>query len=199
MTLAVVVLPVSAQDTPVVVRMLDHMVVQTPGMDQAIAVFEAAHPNIQIEREVLSNAGEVLQSAFTDPSTAPHIFIASILDAVQQRSLVEGGYVYSLDQFPDWADFLATFPAPDAAIAPGGNLLDDVVVSMKFDADQFWHQWYINLDLYEQAGIVDAAGDPIIPSTWDEIVANARTIAENTDAYGLSYPGANPGTFGWNF
>ncbi|MDX1994722.1 MAG: extracellular solute-binding protein [bacterium] len=194
--LAINIVPLSAQD-PIIIRQLDHLVVQTPAFDLAIEQFEADHPGVQIEREVLTNAAEVLQFAFTDPSTAPHVFIANILEPAQMRSLVDAGYVYSLDQFPDWEEFLSRFPAPDAAVAPGQNVYDDVVVSMKFDADQWWHQYYINLNLYEQAGIVDDNGDPIIPSTWEAMVENAYTIHEATGAYGFSYPGANPGLFGF--
>jgi ABC-type glycerol-3-phosphate transport system substrate-binding protein len=188
----------NAQDDTIVIRQLDHMVVQTPAFDRAIAIFEERNPTVRIEREVISNAREVLQFAFTGDNP-PHLFVSNILEAPEIRALIDQNAIYSLDEFPDWEEFLATFPAPEAAVAPGQNVYDDVVVSMKFDADLFWHQYYINLDLYEQAGIVDAEGKPIIPKTWEEIVTNSYTIHEKTGKYGISYPGANPGTFGWNF
>lgn len=184
---------VGAQET-ITLRQLDNMETQTPAWDQAIALFQETHPNIVIEREVLNNVPEVIQFAFTGDN-APHLFVSNILDGPQITSLVDAGYVYSLDQFPDWEEFLATFPNSDLAVASGRNLYNDVVVSMKFDADLFWHQYYINLDLYEQAGLVDANGDPVLPTNWTELVANAYTIHEETGAYGFSLPGANPFLF----
>jgi ABC-type glycerol-3-phosphate transport system substrate-binding protein len=126
---------VSAQDT-IVIRQLDNQVVQTPAWDIAIAAFEEANPGITIEREVISNVPEVLQFAFTGDNP-PDIFVSNIVEADQMRSLVDSGYVYSLDQFSDWEEFRATFPNADLAVASGSNEFSDVVTSMKFDADLF--------------------------------------------------------------
>jgi ABC-type glycerol-3-phosphate transport system substrate-binding protein len=191
--LVVSIAPTAAQD-PIVIRQLDNQVTQTPAWDQAIAEFEAANPGIVVEREVLSNLPEVVQFAF-EGDNPPHLFAVNVLEGAQIQSLVDNGYVYSLDQFANWQEFLNTFPSPDLAVASGRNEWNDVVVSMKFDGDLFWHQWYLNLDLYEAAGLVDEAGDPIIPSTWDELVANAYAIHEATGAYGMGFPGANPFLF----
>jgi ABC-type glycerol-3-phosphate transport system substrate-binding protein len=187
-------LPLKAQSATIVIRQLDNMVTQTPAWDQLIAAFKEVRPDVEIQREVLSNLPEVVQFAFTGDN-APHILAISTLQEPQLRSLVEGGYIYSLDNFADFEEFRQTFPNPELAVMSGRNVFDDVVVSMKWDADLFWHQYYINLDLYEQAGIVDANGEPIIPRRWDEVVANAYTIHEETGAYGFGLPGANPFLF----
>lgn len=39
----------------------------------------------------------------------------------------------------------------------------------------------LNVEVFEEAGLVDADGYPIYPKTWDELAETAKTIKEKTD------------------
>lgn len=182
--------PVKAQETKIVIRQLDNLVVQSPAIAAAFKEFQKTHPNVELEHEAIANFTEVIQFSATGEA-APDLFVVNVLDDPQRRSLIDAEAFYSLDQFADWEAFLSRFPNPELAVQEGNNKYGDTVISMKFDSDLWWHQYYINLNLYEKAGIVGADGKAIIPTTWKEVVANAYTIKEKTGAYGFSLPGAN--------
>ncbi|MDD2959891.1 MAG: extracellular solute-binding protein [Lachnospiraceae bacterium] len=56
----------------------------------------------------------------------------------------------------------------------------------------------INADLFTQAGLVDDAGVPIFPKTWDELAESAKKIKEATGAAGLCLL-AKDNAGGWHF
>ncbi|MBE5957524.1 MAG: extracellular solute-binding protein [Lachnospiraceae bacterium] len=55
-----------------------------------------------------------------------------------------------------------------------------------------------NVELFEQAGLVDADGIPIFPKTMDELAQTAKTIKDKTGAAGLCLL-AKDGAGGWHF
>lgn len=56
----------------------------------------------------------------------------------------------------------------------------------------------LNLDLFEQAGLMEEDGTPMAPKTFDELIDVAKTITEKTGKAGFIFPTtANSG--GWNF
>ncbi len=56
----------------------------------------------------------------------------------------------------------------------------------------------LNLELFEQAGLMDADGNPIYPKTWDELAETAKTIKDKTGAAGLCLL-AMDNAGGWHF
>lgn len=56
----------------------------------------------------------------------------------------------------------------------------------------------INVELFEEAGLVDADGYPIYPKTWDELATTAKTIKEKTGSAGLCLL-AKDNAGGWHF
>lgn len=56
----------------------------------------------------------------------------------------------------------------------------------------------INVELFEEAGLVDENGYPLYPKTWDELAETAKTIKEKTGAAGLCLL-AKDGAGGWHF
>lgn len=42
--------------------------------------------------------------------------------------------------------------------------------------------WHVNVDLYEEAGLVDASGNPIMPSSADELIEQCQAIQSATGA-----------------
>jgi multiple sugar transport system substrate-binding protein len=40
--------------------------------------------------------------------------------------------------------------------------------------------WHINLNLFKQAGLIDASGNAILPKSADELLAQAKQFKEKT-------------------
>ncbi|WP_310603379.1 ABC transporter substrate-binding protein [Anaerosporobacter sp.] len=56
----------------------------------------------------------------------------------------------------------------------------------------------LNVELFEEAGLVDADGYPIYPKTWTELAETAKTIKEKTGSAGLCLL-AKDNAGGWHF
>lgn len=56
----------------------------------------------------------------------------------------------------------------------------------------------LNVELFEEAGLVDDDGYPIVPTTWEELAEEAKTIKEKTGAAGLCLL-AKDNAGGWHF
>ncbi len=56
----------------------------------------------------------------------------------------------------------------------------------------------LNVELFEEAGLVDDDGYPIYPKTWDELAETAKTIKEKTGSAGFCLL-AKDGAGGWHF
>lgn len=56
----------------------------------------------------------------------------------------------------------------------------------------------LNVELFEEAGLVDDDGYPIVPTTWEELAEEAKTIKEKTGAAGLCLL-AKDNSGGWHF
>ncbi len=56
----------------------------------------------------------------------------------------------------------------------------------------------VNVDLFKRAGLVDEAGYPIVPETYDELLETAKIIKEKTGAAGFAMPTMN-NNGGWYF
>jgi len=70
----------------------------------------------------------------------------------------------------DTADFT------DAAKA--GVTKDGKIFALPFDTHTWL--WHINLNLFKQAGLIDASGKPILPKNPDELLAQAKQFKEKT-------------------
>ena len=57
---------------------------------------------------------------------------------------------------------------------------------------------YCNVEVFEEAGLVDEGGYPIYPKTWDELAETAKTIKDKTGAAGICILAKN-NAGGWHF
>jgi len=62
--------------------------------------------------------------------------------------------------------------------ARAGVTVDGKTYALPWDTNSWL--WHLNGNLFRQAGLVDAAGEPILPKTVDEAVAQAAQIREKT-------------------
>lgn len=78
--------------------------------------------------------------------------------------------------------------------------MNEKIYAMPWDTHSWL--WHINVNLFKQAGLVDAGGQPVIPKTVEELVAQAKQMKEKTGkpyviiATGTAGDFAN-GTRGW--
>lgn len=193
----VAVLAQEEEGEKIILTQWDGYVSQTPAWEEAISIFQERFPNVEIQRSVQTNVAEILQFAFLSENEPDILFPSA--DPAINRQWVEAGYLVDLQQFPDWEEFRSTFPNADVAVSEGINMFDGKVISMKMEADMWWHQLYVNLNLYEEAGIVDADGNPILPTRWEELVQNAYTINESTGAFGYGIGAGDTWSLGWQW
>ncbi len=62
--------------------------------------------------------------------------------------------------------------------ARAGVTMDGQIYAMPWDTHSWL--WHFNVNLFKQAGLVDAQGQPIVPKTVDEMMAQAKLIQEKT-------------------
>jgi len=176
----------------------DYWVTQGPAIDEIIATFEEMHPDIKVNKNTIGGGpyNESLDLAMQSGS-GPDVYVQKNVPTGLQ-DYVNQEYAYDLSQFEDSDDFMASFPNPESDFLEGSNMFAGGLYSAPFMGPaKPWLQLYINLDLYEEAGLVDENGEPMLPTTWDEFVENSRVITENTDAYGTGFSMQQPWAAGW--
>ena len=198
--LAIAACGVAAAQTTV--QYWDYWVTQGPAIDEIIATFEAQNPDIKIQKNTVGGGPyvESLNLAMQSGS-GPDVFVlpnpngdllAGFLEYANQ------GYLYNLSQFDDVDAFMQGFPNPKTNFVEGSNMIDGKLYTAPFmGPDKPWLQLYVNTDIYKAAGLVDSAGNPKLPTTWDEFIANSRTVVEKTEAYGTGFSVQQPWAAGW--
>ncbi|GHU71310.1 sugar ABC transporter substrate-binding protein [Clostridia bacterium] len=155
-----------------------------------LPAFLADHPDVIVEKAPYDynlqtilpllesgNAPHVLSTWFTEPAKlVPNNFVVEITDALAAKG---------------WLDKLA--PSIRSAVSYGGS--EHVYgVPRNF----YGLGLMLNAELFEEAGLVDEAGLPLYPKTWDELIDVSVKIKEETGAAGLCLLAAdNAG--GWHF
>ncbi len=85
----------------------------------------------------------------------------------------------------DASDFT---PNARAAVTVGGK-----IYAMPWDTHSWL--WHFNIGLFKQAGQLDAQGQPIVPKTVDEMIAQGRIIKEKTGKPYIIIATSGPGDF----
>jgi len=144
--------------------------------------FNKEHPNIKVKWEHKSwmEKRDILISSFIT-GTAPDIVSQ---DTGSLGDFVEMGYYVPLDTFPDWEKVKAIF-------------VPEVIETVKYK-DHYWGVptyfdgapfLAINVDAFKKAGLVDAEGNILIPTTWEELIEYAKKAQEaNPGMYGFLFP-----------
>ena len=189
----------SAQTT---VQYWDYWVTQGPAIDEIIATFEEQNPDITIKKNTIGGGPyiESLNLAMQSGS-GPDVFVlpnpgGDLLSGF--LNYYDLGYLYNLSDFEDAGEFREGFPTPESNFVEGSNIIDGNLYTAPFMGPaKPWLQLYINTNVYEEAGLVDDAGNAVLPTSWEEFIANSRTVAENTDAYGTAFSMQQPWVAGW--
>jgi multiple sugar transport system substrate-binding protein len=174
----------------------DWLVTQEPATKAIIAAFEAANPDIKVVKTLTATTSykETLNAAVQSGS-APDIYL---IPGEIFRDYANQGYLYDLATFPDVEEFKASFPNLENNFVEGSNIIGGKLYSAPFNGpDKPWLQLYVNTALYKEAGLVDADGNPTLPTSWADFVANSRTIKEKTGKAGLGFSMQQSWAAGW--
>lgn len=99
------------------------------------------------------------------------------------------------------ADVTETLKANDVMDTINPELLAEVEADGKYygiPKSAYSMSMMYNVNLFKEAGLVDEAGVPIFPTTWEEVAQTAVTIKEKTGKPGFFFPStSNQG--GWMF
>jgi ABC-type glycerol-3-phosphate transport system substrate-binding protein len=176
----------------------DWLVTQEPAIQAILAAFQEANPDITVNKTLTATTSykETLNAAVQSGS-APDIYLIPT-DAGFFRDYANQGNLLDLNQFADIEEFKASFPAPESNFVDGANIIDGKLYSAPFGGpDKPWLQLYVNTALYKEAGLVDADGNPTLPVTWEDFVANSRTVKEKTGKAGLGFSMQQSWAAGW--
>jgi raffinose/stachyose/melibiose transport system substrate-binding protein len=153
--------PLAAQD-PVTLRVWDAFTEETAGMDAFIAAFEAAHPEIDVVRDVqaVEDMRAIIQTALNS-GTGPDVFMydtgpgfAGVLaEAGLLRPLDDLYASGALDAVYPWTKERTTFGGQTYGI---GNQVEFLTV-------------YYNKDLFEENGLA-------VPTTYEEFTAACEAL-----------------------
>jgi multiple sugar transport system substrate-binding protein len=99
-------------------------------------------------------------------------------------------YVEPLDDALKEAGIDASDFTPNArtAVTVGGK-----IYAMPWDTHSWL--WHFNIGLFKKAGLLDQEGQPIIPKTVDEMVAQSKQVKERTGKNYIDMATATPGDF----
>jgi ABC-type glycerol-3-phosphate transport system substrate-binding protein len=174
----------------------DWWVTQAPAIDAAIEAFEAANPNINIEKT--TQGGGTFDNLFNtamQSATGPDVFLVD--NAARLLEYINAGWVQPLSDFEDFEEWKATFPDPEIAFAEGVNVVDGKAYSAPFGAPLPWLQMYVNTKVYRDAGLVNEDGSLKLPNTVEEMLENSRVIKEATGKYGFGFSSTQSWAAGW--
>lgn len=136
--------------------------------------FNAEHPNIQVERLGGAEWGtyyDALNTAFAgnNPPDVAVMHGSNLPDYASRGLLLDIGDRLTAAgvDINDWTD-----------PAKGAVTYDGAVYAVPFDLHA--NLLHVNVDLFKDAGLVDNAGNPILPSSREEFFAQAATMKEKT-------------------
>lgn len=182
--------PIAAQDDPTTLqlwRIFNECTSQYEGVTQlgdttdVCAVqqilanqWNAEHPELQVETTSLVWPGIVELNASLAAGSPPDLMSlhAFRIPAYASRGLLTPLTAYFEEAGIDVDDLL---PNVRDAVTYNGE-----IYALPFDVHGIL--WHINLDLWEQAGLLDDAGKPMIPVGVDEFEAACTQILETTDS-----------------
>ena len=174
----------------------DWWVTQGPAIDAIIAAFQEQNPDITVTKTTTATTNYVQGlNAAVQSGSAPDMYA---IPWEVWTEYVSQGYLYDLNQFPDVEEFKATFPDPANNFVEGSNIINGQLYSAPFSGpSKPWLQLYVHTGLYQEAGLVDDAGNVQLPTTWAEFIENSRTIKEKTGKAGLGFSMQQSWATGW--
>ena len=157
-------------------------------MEEQKTEFEAANPDIKIETSTYKYATDTfLPKAMTGQLPTLYQTVYTEVDKI-----IDAGYASDITDMMkelDMAD--ALYPNVKEIVEKDGKLYGIPI--------QLYVQGLVcNVELFKQAGLVDADGVPKFPATYDELIETAQTIKEKTGKAAFALP-TTSNCGGWHF
>lgn len=150
--------------------------------------FNETHPNVEVVPAYYKYATDTFVS-LAESGNLPTIFESWY---TEPQKLINGGFV------ADITDELAA-RGWDKVINPSiRELLSKDGRIYGIPRDGYALGLMLNVELFEEAGLVDADGYPLYPKTWTELAETAKVIKEKTGQAGLCLL-AKDNAGGWHF
>lgn len=152
------------------------------------AEFEALHPEVLVEGNEYNYFPDTF-AAMAEGGTLPTVFNAHFTEI---NMMTDYGYVADLTKaLKERGYFDLMTPWVRESVSRGGKVYG-------LPSSMYTMGLVLNMDLFEQAGLVEADGTPKAPATFDELAETAKIITEKTGKAGFAFP-TKENFGGWNF
>ncbi len=153
-----------------------------------VKTFNATHPNVEVVPAYYKYATDTFVP-LAESGNLPVIFETWY---TEPQKLINGNFV------ADITDILNEYGWTDKINPSIRELLSKDGRIYGIPRDGYALGLMINVELFEQAGLVDAEGYPIYPKTWAELAETAKKIKDATGAAGFCLL-AHDNAGGWHF
>lgn len=153
-----------------------------------VKTFNATHPNVEVVPKYYKYATDTFVP-LAESGNLPTIFETWY---TEPQKLINGGFVADItDELQErgWLDKIN--PSVKNLLSKDGRIYG-------LPRDAYALSLMINLELFEEAGLVDADGYPIYPKTWQELAETAKAIKDATGQAGFCLL-AKDAAGGWHF
>lgn len=153
------------------------------------ATFEASHENVEVIPANYKYATDTFVS-LAEAGNLPTIFETWF---TEPQKLIKGGFVRDITDILEERGWL------DSINPSIRSLLSDADGNVYgIPRDGYALGLMLNVELFEEAGLVNADGSVMAPTTWDEVAEYGQIISEATGAAGLVIL-AKDNAGGWHF
>lgn len=152
------------------------------------ATMAEKYPNITLQPEAYSYSSDTFIPMAVS-GTAPNIFLTRF---TEPNRLITNGFVADVTSFAEEYGF------KDGMVE---NMLDVATMDGKIygiPRDGYALSLMMNVEMFRQAGLVDEAGVPIYPKTYEELAQTAKKIKDATGKAGIVLP-TRDRQGGWQF
>ena len=153
-----------------------------------VKTFNAAHPNVEVVPSYYKYATDTFVS-LAESGNLPTIFETWY---TEPQKLINGDFVADITDILEergWLDDIN--PSIRELLSKDGRIYG-------IPRDGYALGLMLNVELFEEAGLVDENGYPLYPKTWQELAETAKTIKDKTGQAGLCLL-AKDNAGGWHF
>lgn len=153
-----------------------------------VKTFNATHPNVEVIPAWYKYATDTFVP-LAESGNLPTIFETWY---TEPQKLINGGFVADITDILEERGWLEKInPNVKDLLSKDGRVYG-------IPRDGYALGLMVNVELFEQAGLVDADGYPIYPKTWTELAETAKKIKDATGQAGFCLL-AKDGAGGWHF
>jgi ABC-type glycerol-3-phosphate transport system substrate-binding protein len=153
-----------------------------------VKTFNATHPNVEVVPAYYKYATDTFVP-LAESGNLPVIFESWY---TEPQKLINGGFVADITDILNERGWMEKInPSIRDLLSKDGRIYG-------IPRDGYALGLMLNVELFEQAGLVDANGSPIYPKTWAELAETAKKIKDATGAAGLCLL-AKDNAGGWHF